>query len=217
MLLKCNQCKQLEDESPTCFYNRTKKDYNSPFFCKFCSRVIKLDSNPKLAKKKLKEHEEKLIRKRDLKSFVKKTNENEYFKLKVKENIELLKQKNAEYRKTESGKNAIQNAYIGRRDMILDSLVNIDAQEHAKIKEFYKNRPKGYEVDHIIPISKGGKHCIGNLQYLTGNENKQKSNKIDKFLIESLCEGQKVTLILLMRKFKMTIETARELLEGIWF
>ena len=46
------------------------------------------------------------------------------------------------------------------------------------IKEFYMNCPKGYEVDHIIPISKGGAHSIDNLQYLTISENRSKGNKI---------------------------------------
>ena len=46
------------------------------------------------------------------------------------------------------------------------------------IKEIYLNCPEGYEVDHIIPISKGGLHHQDNLQYLTPTENKQKSNKM---------------------------------------
>jgi len=48
---------------------------------------------------------------------------------------------------------------------------------HA-IKQFYLNCPKGYEVDHIIPLSKGGTHSLENLQYLTREENRKKSNKI---------------------------------------
>ena len=47
-----------------------------------------------------------------------------------------------------------------------------------KIKEIYKNRPKGYHVDHIHPISKGGLHVHYNLQYLPAIENIKKSNKI---------------------------------------
>jgi len=46
------------------------------------------------------------------------------------------------------------------------------------IQEFYLNCPIGYEVDHIIPISKGGLHTLENLQYLTISENRRKSNKI---------------------------------------
>jgi 5-methylcytosine-specific restriction endonuclease McrA len=49
------------------------------------------------------------------------------------------------------------------------------------IFEIYNNCPKGYEVDHIIPISKGGLHHQDNLQYLTAQENRKKSNKLDYF------------------------------------
>jgi len=52
---------------------------------------------------------------------------------------------------------------------------NVDKKE---LQEFYLNCPEGYEVDHIIPISKGGLHCLTNLQYLTISENRKKSNKI---------------------------------------
>jgi 5-methylcytosine-specific restriction endonuclease McrA len=53
------------------------------------------------------------------------------------------------------------------------------ADENIKaLQEFYANCPEGYEVDHIIPISKGGKHSLSNLQYLTKEENRRKSNKI---------------------------------------
>ena len=50
--------------------------------------------------------------------------------------------------------------------------------DRAAIKEFYNNCPKGYEVDHIIPISKNGLHTLSNLQYLTIQENRKKSNKL---------------------------------------
>ncbi len=52
-----------------------------------------------------------------------------------------------------------------------------DADLNA-IKQFYINCPPGYEVDHIVPISKGGLHILENLQYLTATENRQKSNKL---------------------------------------
>lgn len=46
------------------------------------------------------------------------------------------------------------------------------------IKEIYANCPKGYEVDHIIPINKGGLHHEDNLQYLTVKENRSKKDKL---------------------------------------
>ena len=46
------------------------------------------------------------------------------------------------------------------------------------IKEIYKNCPNDKEVDHIVPISKGGLHHQNNLQYLTKEENQKKGNKI---------------------------------------
>jgi 5-methylcytosine-specific restriction endonuclease McrA len=50
--------------------------------------------------------------------------------------------------------------------------------DRKAIQEFYANCPIGYEVDHITPISKGGLHDLSNLQYLTIQENRKKSNKI---------------------------------------
>ena len=51
--------------------------------------------------------------------------------------------------------------------------------DRKAIQEFYANCTKGYEVDHIVPISKGGLHHIDNLQYLTITENRRKSNKLE--------------------------------------
>ena len=43
-------------------------------------------------------------------------------------------------------------------------------------KQFYLDCPRDKTVDHIIPISKGGAHDIGNLQYLSPSQNSSKKD-----------------------------------------
>lgn len=51
--------------------------------------------------------------------------------------------------------------------------------DHEKIATIYRDCPEGHEVDHIIPVSKGGLHHQDNLQYLPKLENRRKFNKLD--------------------------------------
>jgi 5-methylcytosine-specific restriction endonuclease McrA len=69
--------------------------------------------------------------------------------------------------------NEAWHRYVAKRKNQTPNDVDIKA-----LQDFYLNCPVGYEVDHIIPISKGGLHCLSNLQYLTISENRRKSNKI---------------------------------------
>jgi hypothetical protein len=47
------------------------------------------------------------------------------------------------------------------------------------MKAIYDNCPKGWHVDHIHPLSKGGLNEPNNLQYLTQEDNNRKSAKLN--------------------------------------
>lgn len=81
------------------------------------------------------------------------------------------KKKPLEYRKAKARET--YKRYIARKKY--QTPVGTDLKA---IQEFYINCPIGYEVDHIIPISKGGAHSLENLQYLTKEENRRKSNRL---------------------------------------
>ena len=93
--------------------------------------------------------------------------------MKLQEN---LKKK---YELTEKGKISRQKVNKKRKKRMREEMANLDFEQKRLIREFYKNTPHGYEVDHIIPIGRGGKHFLSNLQYLTKKENRQKAYKVN--------------------------------------
>jgi hypothetical protein len=50
-----------------------------------------------------------------------------------------------------------------------------DADQH-QITEIYAHCPDGHEVDHVIPIARGGLHHQQNLQYLPVLDNRRKGD-----------------------------------------
>ena len=85
------------------------------------------------------------------------------------------------YRTKEKANN---KTYRYRAKKYSDAAV-LTQEEHERILTIYKECAKLTEetgvlhhVDHIHPISKGGKHHPDNLQILTATENIRKSNKL---------------------------------------
>lgn len=101
--------------------------------------------------------------------------------------------KTLKYQASDKGKKVLQKYY--NSDKYLNWSKNKCAKRRASkfnatpswadleaIKNFYNNCPKGYEVDHIIPLKHDkvcGLHVLENLQYLTKSENSSKCNKFD--------------------------------------
>jgi hypothetical protein len=68
----------------------------------------------------------------------------------------------------------------------------LSIQERRLIWNFYKEARRltvetgiKYEVDHIMPLSKGGLHAPSNLQVITAEENRKKAAKIPMHLQEA--------------------------------
>ena len=99
--------------------------------------------------------------------------------------------RNKKYFKTEKGKIAMKKFYSTIKGKSLrrskeakrrsSKLQRTPAWADLKaIRQFYANCPKGYHVDHIVPlqgVNVSGFHVLNNLQYLSASENCSKGNK----------------------------------------
>jgi 5-methylcytosine-specific restriction endonuclease McrA len=77
------------------------------------------------------------------------------------------------YRAERAIKNEAWQRYMARRRNQTPADVDIKA-----LQEIYLTCPDGHEVDHKIPISKGGLHCPSNLQHLPTPDNRRKGAKL---------------------------------------
>lgn len=107
----------------------------------------------------------------------------EKYKLYWDNNKEKAKEIEDRYNKSEKGKLSNTNKSAKRRAKVKDQLPE-DA-DFVKIREIYAkcraiSLDSGipHEVDHIIPIAKGGLHHHDNLQIITMTENRKKGSKI---------------------------------------
>lgn len=131
------------------------------------------------------------IRLQSLEEFVRRTSRDEFQNVVQEErkNIHLKNNKwqrahpeemreiNKAYARTENGQKSAKEGSKRRKERVNKAKEHLGDYDKHLIRRFYVNCPKGYVVDHIIPIAKGGKHELCNLQYLTPLENFKKGNK----------------------------------------
>lgn len=105
------------------------------------------------------------------------------------EEKQLRSVKNIEYwnkigRRSEEYKKTTKRIAASKRRAKVKDLIPPDADLQL-IRKIFEYAPNGYEVDHIVPISKGGPHHQDNLQYLPSLENKRKGDRdiYDKSLV----------------------------------
>jgi len=97
------------------------------------------------------------------------------------EDKDLIRQKVIEYwdrvgRKTPTYK-AAQNKFNVHNYRARKIVATCPTADLKLIKLIMERCPPGFEVDHIVSMTNGGKHHEDNLQYLPAMENRRKNNK----------------------------------------
>jgi len=180
------------------FYLDYRKDSNRENWV-VLSCLERREISDKIYRQKNKEH----IRKRDRERY---KNDEEFKKRKKERAARYYRTEagrktnikaNARYNKTEKGKKAIQRyratdkgkivlriANGKRRSKIRKASVGLTIEQEDEIKQVYLHAVRvtnklqiPFEVDHIVPISKGGKHEPLNLQVVPRTWNRRKLNK----------------------------------------
>jgi 5-methylcytosine-specific restriction endonuclease McrA len=141
----------------------------------------------------------------------------------VKFESDKVNKQKKEYFKTSTGKLARIHGDLKRRQRMKEAKKDLSDAEKRLIGKFYRNCPPGLEVDHIIPISRGGIHTLSNLQYLPLSENRKKFNKVDwknsnkQGIIEQMKAAEIRSAPFLQCKLKIEYSEAKKLCDSIVF
>ena len=86
---------------------------------------------------------------------------------------------NRAWQKTGKGRASSRKGNATRAARMRNALLVVSDDDQALMRLIYANCPDEYEVDHILPLSRGGAHVPVNLQYLPLSINRSKNNRLD--------------------------------------
>lgn len=196
---KCWNCKEIKEYKD--FYKNKSKNDGLSASCKDCtkkeSKQYKKNNEEKI-KQYLKIHDKEI--KEEKRKRYKENSEkiNEQRKKYYKENKEQEKEKMKQYRNSEKGRESKFKSNLKRRSFIQKDYFSSIERKGLLNRDKWKcqscgikvhdrhtgiwNTPDKAHIDHIIPITKGGKSEPNNLQVLCRTCNLSKNNKINKQL-----------------------------------
>tara|TARA_R110000796_G_scaffold147513_1_gene264275 strand:+ start:391 stop:933 length:543 start_codon:yes stop_codon:yes gene_type:complete len=163
----CTSCDKTKETS--CFFKDKRSKSGLQTKCKECSKYYYLNNR---------DHYRNIKKKAEYKETVKK-----YFS----ENKNKINEYKRDRYSTEDGKAKVKAVNQNRRALKIttsDGSVTGDFIVNLLKKQDYKCAISGvsivddYHVDHIIPLSKGGKHISSNIQLLNPSVNMSKKDKI---------------------------------------
>lgn len=186
ILQKCSKCKTKQQETGSSFHKRTKDILNPiPFLCNDCLRVERA-INPTTKQKK--------------------TQEVCQFKREMGEIVKSFQAKVLSWYNIEKKIKTLCTRHGRAR-------APLSIYERKQIRLFYRNRPKGYHVDHVIPINRGGKHHLANLRYIPAIENIKKRDRILVDVIKKHLGLEEITEKYLVKMMYMNRKEAKNLVK----
>lgn len=163
---KCSKC--LIEKTADCFSPDKRVASGLQSRCKSCNaehRRKSYEKNP--------EHHKRLVAESTKRHYLKKLQRNADYRLNNPDKVSAWKKKDRLTNK------ARINADTAKRRAKLKGSVSVEIKQLYILKDFYQSMSLGevFHVDHIIPLAKGGKHEINNLQIIPAIDNLRKGSK----------------------------------------
>ena len=166
---KCSRCKQMKD--PSEFGKDKSRPDGLNIACKKCKSEanLKYRQNNRQAYLKSKNDSHKRNIEHELQY------KKNYY---IQNRVAIIAYQKNYAKKNPTKRSKIKSAYRGRKKSVSFLVLDKEIQKIKSSPCFACGAAERIEIDHIIPLSKGGRHSIGNLMPLCRSCNSSKSNKL---------------------------------------